>query len=81
MGSVFKFGEAVLEMFEFQCSKKWFFLDKDLKGTYTSFEIAPKKKIFKVCFCSFWRTNTRNFHKIDPKFENKSLFNAKCYGT
>ena len=37
-------------------------------GTYTS-EIVPKRRFSLI-----------NFVKNDPKFENKSLFDAKCYG-
>ena len=41
MGSFFKFGQAVLEIFEFYCSKKQGFFRQDLEGTYIS-EMAPK---------------------------------------
>ena len=34
------------------------------------------KKIFEGFFCNFLGINTDNFLKTDPKFENKSLFDA-----
>ena len=37
-------------------------------------------KIFECFFCNFLGRNTHNFVKNDPKFENKSLFDAKFYG-
>ena len=46
MGSFFKFGQAVLEIFEFYCSKKQGFFRQDLEGTYIS-EMAPKRWFFK----------------------------------
>ena len=49
MGSFFKFGQAVPEIFEFQCSKKQGFFRQDLKGTYIS-EMAPKRRFFKGFF-------------------------------
>ena len=40
---------------------------------------GTKKKTFDGPFCNFLGTNTHNFVKSDPKFENKSLFHAKFY--
>ena len=40
---------------------------------------GTKKKIFKGLFCNFPGINTHNFVKNEPKFENKTLFNAKSY--
>ena len=58
-------------------------LQKDLKGTYVS-EMAPKRTFLKFFFvffyCNFLEIKTHNFVKNDPKFENKSLFDAKFYG-
>ena len=39
-----------------------------------------KKRFLKGFFFNFLEINTHNFVKNDPKFENKRLFGAKCYG-
>ena len=77
MGSFFKFGQAVLEIFEFYCSKKQGFFRQDLEGTYIS-EMAPKDDFWRV-FCNFLGINTHNLVKNDLKLKNKSLFEAKFY--
>ena len=40
---------------------------------------GTKQKIFEGFFCNFLGINIHNFAKNDPKFENKSLFDAKFY--
>ena len=55
MGSFFKFGQAVLEIFQFLCSKKQVFLDKTSEGAYIP-EMAPKR-FFGKCL----GINTHNF--------------------
>ena len=42
-------------------------------------EMAPKRRFLKGLFCNFLGINTHNFVKIDPNFENNSLFDAKFY--
>ena len=42
MGLFFKFGQAVLEIFEFKCFKKGGFFRQDLEGTYKP-GMAPKR--------------------------------------
>ena len=37
---------------------------------------GTKKKIFEEFFCNFLEINTHNVVKNDPKFGNKSLFDA-----
>ena len=83
MGSFLKFGQTVLEIFELYYSmgffrQKWGFLRQVLEGTYIS-EMAPKRK-FLEAFCNFLGITAHNFVENDPKFENRSLFDAKFYG-
>ena len=78
MGSFFKFGQAVPEIFELYCSKNRGLFRQDLRElTYIK---GTKKKIFDGFFCNFLGISTYKFVKNDPKFENKSLFDAKFYG-
>ena len=76
MGLFFKFGQAVLEIFEFSCSKEGVFLDKTEEGTYLP-DMAPKRRFF----CKFLGINTHNFVKNYPNFESKGLFDVKLYGS
>ena len=78
MGSLFKLFKVVPEIFELQCSRKTGFSRLHLEGTYIS-ELAPKT-FLKGFFLDFLGINTHKFVKNDPKFENKSLFDAKFYG-
>ena len=48
MGSFFKFGQAVPEIFEFSAQKTNFFLTRLKEGTYIP-EMAPKRRFF----CNF----------------------------
>ena len=74
MGSFFKFGQAVPEIFEFSAQKTNFFLTRLKEGTYIP-EMAPKRRFFAI----FWEKNTHSFVKNDPNFENQGLFDAKFY--
>ena len=78
MGSLFKLGKVVLKIFELYCFRKTGFFRLDVEGTYIS-ELAPKT-FLKGFFWNFLGINTYKFVKNDPKFENKSLFDAKFYG-
>ena len=54
-------------------------LQKRLRGNLHISNIT-KKKIFEGFFYNFLGINTHHFVKNDPKFENKSLFDATFYG-
>ena len=56
----------------FSTPKSEVFLRQDLEGTYIS-EITPKRRFLKGFFFFF-------FFKNEPKFQNKTLFDAKLYG-
>ena len=79
MGSFFKSGQAVPEIFEFLCSiKRGVFLNKTYRElTYLTWH---QKEDFWGSFYNFLGINTHNFVKNDSKFENKNLFDAKLYG-
>ena len=58
--------------------KKGFFSqDLDIRELRYISEMAPKR--FFKGFLQFSGINTLNFVKNDPKFENKSLFDAEFY--
>ena len=78
MDFCFKFGLVVLEILEFQFSKKELFKTR-LTGNLHIWN-GTKEKIFDGLFCNFLEINNHNFVKNDPKFENKGLFHAKFYG-
>ena len=52
MGLPFKFGRAVSEIFEFQCSKKGDLFRQDLERSYLS-RMAPKGTFLMVFFFQF----------------------------
>ena len=80
MGSFFKFGQAVPEIFEFEYSKKGVIFRDDLKGRELTYLKWHQKEDFWRVSCNFLAKNTHNVVKDDPKFEYKSLFDAKFYG-
>ena len=80
MGSFFKFGQVVPEILAFECSKKRGFFQQDLEGSSLHIWNGTRKKNFEGYFHNFLGINTHNFVKKDPKFENKSLFDATFYG-
>ena len=49
-------------------------------GFFRQDQKRKKSKIFERFVFNFLEINTHNFVKNDPKFENKSLFDAKSYG-
>ena len=53
MGSFFKFGQVVPEIFEFLCSKKRCFFRQALEGTYLS-EMVPESRFLKGFSDIFW---------------------------
>ena len=80
MGSFFKFGQHPSgsgNIWILVLQKMGYFSRQDLDWTYIS-EMAPD--FLKGFFCNFVGINILNFVKNDPKFENKSLFDAKFYG-
>ena len=72
MSLFFDFDQAVLEIFDSLCSKKWEFFRQDLKRTHLS-RIAPKRRFLMGSF-NFLGISTNNFVKNDAKFENKDFF-------
>ena len=64
----FKFVQAVLEIFEFKCSKKEGNFRQVLERTYIS---GVASKIFDGLFFNFLGKNIHNFVKNDPKFKNE----------
>ena len=77
MGSFLKFGQAVPEIFEFKCSKKQDFFKQNLEET-CNLKWHQKENFLRL-LSNFLGINTHNFVKNDPKFENKSLLDAKRY--
>ena len=77
MNSFLKFGQAVPEIFEFKCFKKRGFFKQNLEETYNL--KWRQKETFLRLLSNFLGINTHKFVKNDPKFENKSLFDAKRY--
>ena len=62
----------------FSALKNGFFLDKtQMELTYLKW---GQKEDFQRPFWNFLGINAHNFVKKDPKFENKSLFDAKFDG-
>ena len=49
-------------------------------GFFRQDQKRKKKRFLKGFFFNFLGINTHNFVKNDPKFENKSFFDAECYG-
>ena len=49
-------------------------------GFFRQDQKRKKKRFLKGFFFNFLEINTHNFVKNDPKFENKSFFDAECYG-
>ena len=49
-------------------------------GFFRQDQKRKKKRFWKGFFFNFLGINTHNFVKNDPKFENKSFFDAECYG-
>ena len=49
-------------------------------GIFSARPKKKKKRFWKGFFFNFLGINTHNFVKNDPKFENKSFFDAECYG-
>ena len=60
MGSFFKSGQVVPEIFEFNAQKRQFF-GQDLEGTYMS-EMSSKRRFLKGFFCNFLGINTLYKH-------------------
>ena len=54
MGLLFKFGQAVPEIFAFQYSKKGGFCGQELKGNFI-LGVAPKTELFDGFFVVLWR--------------------------
>ena len=48
-------------------------------GFFRQDQKRKKKRFLKGFFFNFLEINTHNFVKNDPKFENKSFFDAECY--
>ena len=80
MGSFFKFGQAVPEIFEFQCSKKWGSFRQDLGGTYMS-KMGPERKFLKA-FLQFSGNKTLiTLSKMTQNLKIRAqLFDTKFYG-
>ena len=80
MGSFFKFGQAVPEIFEFQCSKKWGSFRQDLGGTYMS-KMGPERKFLKA-FLQFSGNKTLiTLSKMSQNLKIRAqLFDTKFYG-
>ena len=76
MGLFLKFGQMVSRYLNFSAPKNGFFLTRRRRNLHTR---DGTKKIYEGFFCNFLEIKTHNFVKNHPKFENKSLFDAKFY--
>ena len=77
MGLLFKFRQAVPEIFAFQCSRKGVFVHQSQRRT--SYKEWHQEHNFLCFFCSFLGINLHNFVKNYPIFKNNSLFYANFY--
>ena len=76
MDLLFKFGQAVSEIFAFQCSKKGSFCGQELKENFIR-GVAPKTEFLMVFFCSFLGINPHNFVIKSSNFQKQRLILCK----